>query len=149
MQDIILNDNYFMAEALKEALIAADKDEVPIGAVVVCDNVIIARAHNLTETLQDVTAHAEILACTSASSYLGAKYLTQCTMYVTLEPCAMCAGALFWAQLNRLVYGANDAKRGFTKINAVLLHPSTQITKGVMLQECENLIKNFFLKKRN
>ena len=148
MKDNILDDNYFMNEALKEALLSAEKEEVPIGAIVVCENVIIAKAHNLTETLQDVTAHAEILACTSASSYLGAKYLTQCTMYVTLEPCVMCAGALFWSQLNRLVFGASDTKRGFSVFKADILHPATLITKGVMQKDCENLIKNFFQKKR-
>jgi len=148
MSDNILDDNYFMAEALKEASLAADKDEVPVGAVIVCDNIIIAKAHNQTETLQDVTAHAEILAYTSASEYLGAKYLTQCTMYVTLEPCAMCAGAIFWSQLGRLVYGAGDTKRGFTVSNENILPPSVKITKGVMQNECEILLKEFFLNKR-
>ena len=148
MLDNFLNDTFFMTEALKEAFLAAEKDEVPIGAVVVCDNIIIARSHNLTETLQDVTAHAEILACTSASAYLGSKYLTQCTMYVTLEPCAMCAGALYWAQLNRLVFGANDVKRGFSIFNNQLLHPSTQVTKGIMQNECEKVLKDFFINKR-
>ena len=144
----LLDEKFFMVEALKEAFIALEKDEVPIGAVVVCDNIIIARSHNLTETLQDVTAHAEILACTSASAYLGSKYLTQCTMYVTLEPCAMCAGALYWAQLNHLVFGANDVKRGFSIFNNQLLHPSTKVTKGIMQSECENILKDFFIKKR-
>ena len=149
MSDYILDDNYFMAEALKEASIAAENEEIPVGAVIVCDNVIIARSHNLTETLQDITAHAEILACTSASAYLGSKYLSQCTMYVTLEPCVMCAGALYWAQLDRLVYGARDVKRGFTIIKTDILHPSTKVTKGIMQKECETLLKDFFQNKRS
>ncbi len=148
MAEIVFDDNFFMAEALKEAQKAYDKGEVPVGAIVVNDNIIIARAGNTTEELLDVTAHAEILAYTSAASYMGAKYLTECTLYVTLEPCVMCAGALYWAQLKRLVFGASDTTRGFTLIKQPLLHPSTQITKGVMQNECENLIKNFFLNKR-
>lgn len=148
MQQSILNDNYFMNEALKEAAHAAKNNEVPVGAVVVCDNIIIARAYNLTETLHDVTAHAEILAYSSASAYLGAKYLTQCTMYVTLEPCCMCAGALFWAQLLRLVYGADDVKRGYSISVNNNLKPASNITKGVMKNDCEVLLKNFFLNKR-
>lgn len=148
MPAYILDDNYFMSVALKEAIMAAEKDEVPVGAIVVCDNVIIAKAHNLTESLQDITAHAEILAYTSASAYLSAKYLTQCTMYVTLEPCCMCAGAIFWAQLGRLVFGASDTKRGFTVSNNNILLPSTQIRKGVMQNECEKILKEFFFNKR-
>lgn len=138
-----------MKEALKEAQKAFDKDEVPVGAVIVCNNIIIARAHNLTETLHDVTAHAEIQAITSASEYLGGKYLDQCILYVTLEPCLMCAGALFWAQLGSLVFGANDDKRGYTLIKSSVLHPKTVVLNGILPQESSQLIKTFFVKKRN
>jgi tRNA(adenine34) deaminase len=139
---------YFMNEALKEARKAFDKDEVPIGAVVVCNDTIIARGHNLTETLHDVTAHAEMQAITASSEYLGGKYLDQCTLYVTLEPCPMCAGALFWAQLGHLIYGAPDEKRGFIKLNSNILHPKTKITNGVLQNESSQLIKTFFANKR-
>jgi tRNA(adenine34) deaminase len=137
-----------MNEALKEAMNAFDKDEVPIGAVVVCDNMIIARAHNLTETLNDVTAHAEMQAITAASEYLGGKYLDQCELYVTLEPCHMCAGALFWAQLGSLVYSAADEKRGYTLLNSSVLHPKTKVSKGILENESAQLLKTFFAKKR-
>jgi len=145
---LIFDDNYFMAEALKEAMLAYHKNEVPVGAVVVCDDIIIAKAHNMTEILSDVTAHAEILAYTAAASYLGSKYLSQCTMYVTLEPCCMCAGALYWSQLKKLVYGASDNKRGAFENFGNMLHPSTTIEKGVMKNECAQIISDFFKEKR-
>jgi len=137
-----------MREALKEALIAYHKDEVPVGAVVVCKDLIIAKGHNLTQTLFDVTAHAEIQAITSSSGYLGGKYLDQCTLYVTLEPCPMCAGAIFWSQLGELVYGADDPKHGFSLFKPSLLHPRTIITKGILQDDSTQLIKEFFAKKR-
>mgnify|MGYP002083460731 CR=1 FL=1 len=137
-----------MTEALKEAKYAFDKGEVPIGAVVVCSNQIIARAHNLTENLNDPTAHAEMQAITAATSYLGGKYLNQCTLYVTLEPCCMCAGALFWSQLGMLVYGASDTKRGYSSMSNTLLHPKTKIIHSVLNQESEELMKSFFKQKR-
>jgi tRNA(adenine34) deaminase len=139
---------YFMNEALKEAKTAFDKDEVPIGAVIVCDNIIIARAHNLTETLNDVTAHAEMQAITAASECIGGKYLDQCSLYVTVEPCPMCAGALFWAQLGSLVYGADDEKRGYTLLKSPILHPKTKVVKGILENESVQLMKAFFAKKR-
>ena len=141
-------DERFMREALKEAQIAADKDEVPIGAVIVCQNQIISRAHNLTETLNDPTAHAEMQAITSATNYLGGKYIDQCTLYVTIEPCPMCAGGLYWAQVGRLVYGAEDPKRGYSMINKNILHPKTEVTGGILKDECSNLVSTFFKKKR-
>lgn len=137
-----------MNEALKEAMKALDKDEVPVGAVVVCDNRIIARGHNLTETLKDVTAHAEMQAFTAASGYLGGKYLNDCILFVTLEPCIMCAGAAGWAQLKKIVYGANDEKRGFLRFGASVLHPSTEIYGGVLKDECSRIITDFFKNKR-
>ena len=135
---------YFMGEALKEARKALEKGEVPVGAVVVCQNKIIARAHNQTEQLSDATAHAEMLAITSASNYLGSKYLSECTLYVTLEPCVMCAGALNWTQLQKLVYGASDIQRGFSLVSSPLLHPRTEVVKGVKADECRKLIETFF-----
>ena len=141
------NDEYFMDIALNEALTAFDEGEVPVGAVVVADGRIIARAHNLTERLNDVTAHAEMQVITMAASYLGGKYLKGCTMYITLEPCAMCAGALYWSQLSRLVYGAADLHRGYTVMGGQL-HPKTEITTGIKANECTELIKQFFMKKR-
>src|SRR5882672_12209447 len=123
--------DYFMTEALKEARKAFDNGEVPVGAVVVCQNKIIARAHNQTEKLTDATAHAEMLAVTAAANYLGSKYLTECTLYVSLEPCVMCAGALHWTQLQKLVYGADDVQRGYTLVKSPLLHPRTEIVKGI------------------
>ena len=134
-----------MQEALKEAQKAKAKDEVPIGAVVVCDGQIIARAHNLTENLNDPTAHAEMQALTAATAYMGGKYLNQCTLYVTLEPCPMCAGALYWSQIGSLVYGASDPKRGYTTISTKLLHPRTKITQGVLANETGTEIKLFFI----
>lgn len=137
-----------MHEALKEAQKAEQKDEVPIGAVVVCQGQIIARAHNLTETLNDPTAHAEMQAITAATSYLGGKYLNSCTLYVTLEPCPMCAGALFWSQLENLVYGVGDPKRGYTTVSGKMLHPKTRIITGILENESSSIIKKFFAKKR-
>lgn len=142
-----MTDIYYMQQALKEARYAFDEGEIPIGAVVVCNDSIVARAHNLTERLKDVTAHAEIMAITSAASYLGGKYLTECTLYVTLEPCVMCAGALSWAQIGRIVFGAADEKRGFSRIDGIL-HPKTDVVGGVMSGECKELIQNFFAAKR-
>jgi tRNA(adenine34) deaminase len=139
---------YFMNEALKEAKISFEKDEVPIGAVIVSDNIIIARAHNLVETLNDVTAHAEIQAITAASDCLGGKYLDQCSLYVTIEPCPMCAGALYWAHLGNLIFGATDEKRGYSLLNSSILHPKTNVTKGILENEAAILLKSFFEKKR-
>jgi tRNA(adenine34) deaminase len=139
---------YFMREALKEARNAYDKDEVPVGAVIVCENIIIARGHNLIQTLGDVTAHAEMQAITSSSGYLGGKYLDQCTLYVTLEPCPMCAGAIFWSQLGKLVYAADDPKHGFSLFYPLLLHSKTTLVKGILQNEGSLLIKDFFAKKR-
>jgi len=142
------NDEYYMKLAVAEALKAKSRDEVPVGAVVVADGVVIARAHNLTETLGDPTAHAEMQAVTAAASYLGGKYLTDCTLYVTVEPCVMCAGALAWSQISTLVYGASDPKKGFTTLNAQVLHPKTIVRKGILEEECSKLMKDFFRKKR-
>jgi len=145
----ILNDNYFMKQALSEAELAFNKGEVPVGAVIACEGRIIARAHNLTETLNDVTAHAEMQAITSAASMLGGKYLVDCTLYVTIEPCTMCAGALAWAQIGRIVYGADDEKRGFTKFTPGALHPKTKVQAGVLADEASQLMKQFFQGLRN
>jgi tRNA(adenine34) deaminase len=144
----LFSPEYFMNEALKEAKKALEKDEVPIGAVVVCEDRIIARAHNLTETLNDVTAHAEMQAFTAASGYLGGKYLNECTLYVTVEPCVMCAGASFWAQLGTLVYGAGDPKRGYRLVKKNLLHPKTKVIPGILAAECGELMTSFFKSKR-
>ena len=143
-----MTDDYYMREALKEAEKAFRKDEVPVGAVIVAGNRIITRAYNLTETLNDVTAHAEMQAITAAAAYLGGKYLKECTLYVTLEPCIMCAGALYWAQISRIVYGASDLKRGFTLNSLPLLHPTTTLTNGLLEIECATIISDFFKKKR-
>ena len=137
-----------MGEALKEARKAYDADEVPVGAVVVAENRIIARAHNLTERLHDVTAHAEMQAITSAANALGGKYLVDCTLYVTLEPCLMCAGALAWSQVSSIVFGASDPKKGFTLLEKNILHPKTHVIKGVLAEECEQILKDFFIQKR-
>jgi tRNA(adenine34) deaminase len=137
-----------MKEAFKEATYAFEKGEIPVGAVVVCKNKIIARAHNQTETLNDVTAHAEMIALTAASNHLGAKYLTDCDIYITLEPCVMCGGALFWAQFKRVIIGASDPKRGFSKTSTDILHPKTEIVRGIMAKESELLLKEFFGKLR-
>jgi tRNA(adenine34) deaminase len=144
----MLDDNYFMRQALQEAQKAFDKDEVPIGAVIACQERIIARTHNLTEVLNDVTAHAEMQAITAAADILGGKYLTDCTLYVTVEPCPMCAGALGWAQISRVAYGASDEKRGYSLFLPNLLHPKTLVTSGVMKDECVKLMRDFFEKKR-
>ncbi len=143
-----MDDNYYMKMALQEAQKAYEANEVPVGAVVVCKDHIIARAHNLTETLTDVTAHAEMQAITAASSLLGGKYLNECTLYVTVEPCVMCAGAIGWSQLGKLVYGATDEKRGFTQFAPKALHPKTTVISGIMATECSELMKNFFASKR-
>jgi len=137
-----------MQQALAEAKHALSLDEVPVGAVIVCKNQIIARGHNLTETLTDVTAHAEIQAITAASQFLGSKYLKGCTLFVTLEPCCMCAGAIYWAQIDKVVYGARDEKRGASTHEKSLYHPKTLVTNGVLSEQCSNLIHEFFLKKR-
>ena len=141
-------DQYYMREALKEAQKALEKDEVPIGAVIVCNDRIIARAHNLTETLKDATAHAEMQAFTSAANYLGGKYLPDCTLYVTIEPCTMCAGAAFWTQITRIVYGAKDPKRGYSLYAPEVLHPKSTITGGILAEECGEIVTEFFRKKR-
>jgi tRNA(adenine34) deaminase len=142
------DDNYFMNEALKEAQKAFDADEVPVGAVIVANNKIIGRGHNLTERLTDVTAHAEMQAITAAANALGGKYLQECTLYVTLEPCPMCAGALNWAQITKVVYGASDAKRGFTTISNTMLHPKTIVVNGIQKDTCGEIITRFFNSKR-
>ena len=143
-----LKDDYFMKFALKEAEKAANQGEIPVGAIVVVEGKIIARAHNLTQRLNDVTAHAEMLAITSAANYLGGKYLENCTMYVTMEPCQMCAGALYWSRISKIYYGAEDPKRGFTALGN-LMHPKTKIHKGVLEHECKELLDKFFISRRN
>lgn len=148
MEPIYYSDETFMKEALKEAQKAFDEDEVPIGAVIVCKNKVIARAHNLTERLNDVTAHAEMQAITAAANFLGGKYLIDCTLYVTIEPCVMCAGALFWSQISRVVYAASDAKRGYTLLGKKILHPKTKIESGLMKEEAAEMMESFFRKKR-
>lgn len=142
------DDTYFMKRALQEADAAYEKGEIPIGAVVVINNQVIARAHNLTETLNDVTAHAEMQAITAAANYLGGKYLINCTLYVTIEPCQMCAGALFWSQIPKIVYGARDEQRGCIALNTKL-HPKTTLVGGVMAEDASQLLKRFFIEKRN
>lgn len=142
------DDSYFMKKALQEAEIAYEKGEIPVGAIVVVENRIIARAHNLTETLTDVTAHAEMQAITAASNFLGGKYLSGCTLYVTLEPCQMCAGALYWSQISKIVYGATDEQRGYNAMQTKL-HPKTQVVSGILEQEAATLMKRFFIEKRN
>jgi len=141
-------DEHFMRAAIDEAMKALDRQEVPVGAVVVCNDMIIARAHNLTETLNDPTAHAEMQAITAATSWLGGKYLTDCTVYVTIEPCAMCAGALGWSQAARLVWGASDPKKGYTLIRGQLIHPKTIVNSGVLANECGGIMRRFFKSKR-
>jgi tRNA(adenine34) deaminase len=143
----LYDDKYYMRRAIDEAKIALQKDEVPIGAVIVSNNQIIARSHNLTETLNDVTAHAEMQAITSAANYIGGKYLKDCTLYVTLEPCQMCAGALYWSQISKIVIGASDSHRGFRTMKTKL-HPKTEITDGILSSESKVLIDEFFEKKR-
>ncbi len=141
-------DEQFMKAALDEALKALSKQEVPVGAVVVYNDTIIARAHNLTETLRDPTAHAEMQAITAATDWLGGKYLTECTIYVTLEPCGMCAGAIGWSQAAALVYGATDEKKGYTRVSESLLHPKTKVLTGILENECRDVILRFFRSKR-
>lgn len=145
----VLNDEFFMKEALKEAEKAYDSGEVPVGAVVVAHQRVIARGYNQTEQLTDVTAHAEIIALTAASSFLQSKYLNDCTLYVTLEPCLMCAGALRWAQLGKLIYGAADDKNGFMNLGKNMLHPKTSLEYGIMESECAQILKAFFAARRN
>jgi len=148
MMNDFYTDEYFMKEALKEAHKAFDADEVPIGAVIVSNNKIIARGHNLTESLNDPTAHAEMQAFTAATDYLGGKYLNDCTLYVTLEPCVMCAGASYWSQIGRIVFGASDAKRGYKSVENSILHPKTEVLSGILENECSNLLIDFFRSKR-
>jgi Cytosine/adenosine deaminases len=143
-----ISDEFFMREALKEACRALDQDEVPIGAVIVHGGRIIGRGHNLTERLNDVTAHAEMQAFTAAANFIGGKYLTDCTLYVTIEPCVMCAGAAYWTQISRIVFGASDEKRGFSTFGTKLLHPKTTVISGVLMEDCASLITSFFRNKR-
>ena len=143
----IFTDEYFMKKALQEAEVAFEKGEIPVGAIVVIDNKVIARSHNLTELLNDVTAHAEMQAITAAANFLGGKYLTGCTLYVTLEPCQMCAGALYWSQISKIVFGASDEHRGFEKMRTQL-HPKTIVVRGVLANEASSLMKTFFVEKR-
>ena len=145
----VFSDDHFMKLAYQEAQKAFDMDEVPVGAVIVSDNQVIAKAHNMTEALNDVTAHAEMQAFTMAANYLGGKFLNECTLYVTLEPCAMCAGASYWTRLKKVVIAAKDDKRGFRSFNDNMLHPKTEIIWGVMEEKCSVLLKDFFVKKRN
>jgi tRNA(adenine34) deaminase len=147
MKDLF-DDIYFMKKALKEAEVAFEKGEVPIGALIVIENKIIARSHNLTELLNDVTAHAEMQAITAAANFLGGKYLINCTLYVTLEPCQMCAGTLYWSQISKIVYGARDEERGFINLKTKM-HPKTEIIGGVLAEEASQLLKRFFVEKRN
>lgn len=142
------DDNFYMKKALEEARLAFNEDEIPVGAVVVCGDRIIARAHNLTETLTDVTAHAEMQAITAAANALGGKYLNECTLYVTMEPCVMCAGAIGWSQMKRLVFGATDEKRGYRRFAPDALHPRTEVVSGIMAEEAADLLKTFFKSKR-
>lgn len=144
----VYSDDHFMNEAIKEAKKAFDLNEVPVGAIVVCNNRVIARAHNMVQQLNDVTAHAEMLAFTSATEYLGGKYLNECTLYVTLEPCIMCAGASFWAQLRNVVYGASDPKRGFSRLDNNILHPKCKVVHGIKETECREILIQFFEQKR-
>jgi tRNA(adenine34) deaminase len=145
--ETIFTDEYFMKKALQEAEIAFEKDEIPVGAVIVVNNTIIARTHNLTELLHDVTAHAEMQAITSAANFLGGKYLKGCTLYVTLEPCQMCAGALYWSQISKIVFGATDEKRGYITMKTQI-HPKTEVVSGILERECAELMTSFFQKKR-
>lgn len=148
MEELMLNDEYYMREALKEAELAYQEGEIPVGAVVVSEGRIIAKGRNATERLQDVTAHAEMLAITAAANYLGSKYLSECALYITLEPCPMCAGALGWSQIGRIVYGASDAKRGFLRFGPAMLHPRTNRIAGVLESECSSLLLRFFKERR-
>ena len=143
----IFTDEYFMKKALQEAEVAFEKGEIPVGAIIVIDNKVIARSHNLTELLNDVTAHAEMQSITAAANFLGGKYLKGCTLYVTLEPCQMCAGALYWSQISKIVFGARDEQRGYQTLGTQL-HPKTQVIQGVLAEECGNLMKQFFASRR-
>lgn len=143
----LYTDDYFMKKALQEAQTAFDKGEIPVGAVIVIDNKIIARSHNLTEMLHDVTAHAEMQSITAAANFLGGKYLTNCTLYVTIEPCQMCAGALYWSQISKIVFGATDDHRGYQKMKTQL-HPKTEVISGILANECADLMKRFFAERR-
>jgi tRNA(adenine34) deaminase len=143
----IFTDEYFMKKALQEAEIAFEKGEIPVGAIIVIDNKVIARSHNLTELLNDVTAHAEMQSITAAANFLSGKYLKDCTLFVTLEPCQMCAGALYWSQISKIVFGARDEQRGFQTLGTKL-HPKTQVNQGVLAKECGDLMKRFFAEKR-
>ena len=143
----IFTDDYFMKKALQEAEMAFEKGEIPVGAIIVVDDKVIARSHNLTELLNDVTAHAEMQSITAAANFLGGKYLKNCTLYVTLEPCQMCAGALYWSQISKVVFGARDDQRGFLTLGTQL-HPKTQVIQGVLANECADLMKRFFVSKR-
>ncbi len=149
MELTVYSHEHFMKEALRQAQIAFDEGEIPVGAVVVCQKKIIAKAYNQTERLNDVTAHAEMLAITSAANYLGGKYLKDCTLYVSLEPCAMCAGALFWSQIENIVFGLADEKRGFNTLNPNIIHPKTKVSSGLMAKESKQLLDEFFLRTRN
>lgn len=149
METPLFTDEYFMKEALKEAQKAFEREEVPVGAVIVNQQRIIARAHNMTQQLNDVTAHAEMIAITAASNFLGAKYLLDCTLYVTVEPCVMCAAALKWAQLDRLVFGAHDPREGFTRLRQTLLHKKTEVVPGILESQSSSLMKQFFLNRRD
>ena len=144
MSPMVYDDEYFMKEAYKQALYARDEGEIPVGAIVVCDNRIIARSYNQTERLNDVTAHAEMLALTSAFNTIGAKYLVNCSLYVTLEPCVMCAGAAYWSQISKLVYGAGDPQRGYGRLQENVLHPKTKVIGGIMGDACKALLDEFF-----
>ncbi|MFT4567774.1 MAG: tRNA(adenine34) deaminase [Saprospiraceae bacterium] len=144
----LYSDEYFMKQALKEAKEALENDEIPIGAIVVAQNRIIGKGHNQVEQLSDTTAHAEMIAITSAMSYLGSKYLKDCTLFVTLEPCTMCAGALYWSQLARVVYGAEDSKRGFMRYGKSVLHPKSKLEYGILSEECGQLLTDYFKRKR-
>ncbi len=146
--EFILSDEFFMRAALKEAKLALEEDEVPIGAVIVCNNTIIAKGHNMTERLNDVTAHAEMLAFTAAAGYLNSKYLVDCILYVTLEPCLMCAGASYWTQIPRIVFGAYDEKRGYRRVDYPLLHPATIVEGGILANESSEMLKAYFKAKR-
>ena len=144
----LFTDEYFMKQALQEARVAYEEDEVPIGAIVVCNNTVVAKAHNMTEKLNDATAHAEMIAITSATEYLGNKYLKDCTLYVTLEPCAMCSGASSWTQIGKIVYGASDPKGGYLKFSPSVLHPKTKVVHGILAEEAKVLMQDYFKNKR-
>lgn len=149
MERPIINDDFFMRQAIQQARYALDMGEVPIGAIIVCNGIVVGRGHNMVETLADATAHAELQAITAATSSIGGKYLKDCTLYVTLEPCPMCAGACYWSQLGRVVYGAEDVKRGYRRTNETMLHPKTKITFGILKEECAELLDSFFSKLRH